>query len=85
MGNSLYPSIFDKAAQLCYGLANNHSFVDGNKRTALHSMLVYLEINDIKINYEKIELEQIIIDIASSKINSSNLSEWLLEHSSTID
>ena len=35
MENDLYPSIYDKAAQLCYGLANNHPFTDGNKRTAL--------------------------------------------------
>ena len=40
MENDLYPSIYDKAAQLCYGLANNHPFTDGNKRTALHSMYV---------------------------------------------
>ena len=40
MGNDLYPSIYDKAAQLCYGIANNHPFTDGNKRTALHSMYV---------------------------------------------
>ena len=42
MEKDLYPSIYDKAAQLCYGLANNHPFTDGNKRTALHSMYVYL-------------------------------------------
>ena len=44
MGNDLYPSIYDKAAQLCYGIANNHPFTDGNKRTALHSMYAYLII-----------------------------------------
>ena len=38
MEKDLYPSIYDKAAQLCYGLANNHPFTDGNKRTALHSV-----------------------------------------------
>ena len=45
MGNDLYPSIYDKAAQLCYGIANNHPFTDGNKRTALHSMY---QLNSIK-------------------------------------
>ena len=33
------PSIFDLAAAYSYGLANNHPFIDGNKRTALqHAM-----------------------------------------------
>ena len=49
MRNDLYPSIYDKAAQLCYGIANNHPFTDGNKRTALHSMYVYLIINGFDI------------------------------------
>lgn len=40
MGEDLYASIYDKAAQLCYGIANNHPFIDGNKRTALHSMYI---------------------------------------------
>ena len=29
-GQDLYPTIFDKAAQLAYGLTENHGFVDGN-------------------------------------------------------
>lgn len=37
-GQDLYPTIFDKAAQLAYGLTKNHGFVDGNKRAAIHSM-----------------------------------------------
>ena len=45
-GEDLYKTIFDKAAQLAYGLAKNHGFVDGNKRVAVHAMLVYLAIND---------------------------------------
>ena len=28
MENDLYPSIYDKAAHLCYGIANNHPFTD---------------------------------------------------------
>ena len=36
-GQDLYPSILDKAARLCYGLAKNHPFRDGNKRSAVHS------------------------------------------------
>lgn len=74
MGQDLYPSVFDKAAQLCYGLANNHPFVDGNKRTALHSMLVYLEINDIQIDYKQEEMEDLIIRVSSGQLKSSELS-----------
>ena len=39
-GEDLYKTIFDKAAHLAHGLAKNHGFVDGNKRVAIHAMLV---------------------------------------------
>ncbi len=39
-GQDLYATIFDKAAHLAYGLTKNHGFVDGNKRVAIHAMLV---------------------------------------------
>lgn len=35
LGNDAYPGLFDKTAALCFRLAKNHGFVDGNKRTAL--------------------------------------------------
>ncbi len=34
-GQDLFPSIYEKAARLLYGIANNHAFVEGNKRTAV--------------------------------------------------
>lgn len=76
-GVDLYPTIFDKAAQLCYGLTKDHPFNDGNKRTAVHSMLVYLEVNDISIAYDREELEGIIISIADDSMSSKELSKWL--------
>ena len=65
MENDLYPSIYDKAAQLCYGIANNHPFTDGNKRTALHSIYVYLIINGFDITATQQDVENMIIDVAS--------------------
>ena len=44
-GYDLYPTVHEKAAQLCRGIAKNHPFLDGNKRTALHCMFIYLKAN----------------------------------------
>ena len=79
-GQDLYPTVFDKASRLCFGLAKNHPFNDGNKRTAVHTMLVYLYINDIFLDYEQIELETVIIDVASGKMNGEDLSLWIESH-----
>ena len=77
IGNDLYPSIYDKAAQLCYGIANNHPFTDGNKRTALHSMYVYLIINGFDINASQQEVENLIINVAAGRMHNTELSKWL--------
>ena len=85
MGNDLYPSIYDKAAQLCYGIANNHPFTDGNKRTALHSMYVYLIINGFDITATQQEVENLIIDVAAGNMTNTELAEWLRENAIKID
>jgi len=77
MGNDLYPSIYDKAAQLCYGIANNHPFIDGNKRTALHSMYVYLIINGFDITASQQDVENLIINVAAGNMTNVELAQWL--------
>ena len=85
MGNDLYPSIYDKAAQLCYGIANNHPFTDGNKRTALHSMYVYLIINGFDITATQQDVENLIIDIAAGNMTNTELTQWLQENTVETD
>lgn len=85
MGNDLYPSIYDKAAQLCYGIANNHPFTDGNKRTALHSMYVYLIINGFDIMATQQDVENMIIDVASGNMTNVELAQWLQKNTVEID
>ena len=77
MGSDLYPSLYDKAAQLCYGIANNHPFTDGNKRTALHSMYVYLIINGYDITATQQDVENLIINIAAGNMTNTELAQWL--------
>ena len=85
MGNDLYPSLYDKAAQLCYGIANNHPFTDGNKRTALHSMYVYLIINGFDITATQQDVENMIIDVASGNMTNVKLAQWLQKNTVEID
>ena len=85
MGNDLYPSIYDKAAQLCYGIANNHPFTDGNKRTALHSMYVYLIINGYDITATQQDVENLIINVATGRMHNTELSKWLQNNTVEIE
>jgi death-on-curing protein len=76
----LYPGIIDKAAQLCYSIIENHPFVDGNKRIGVHLMLIFLKLNNVKINYTQKELIDFGLGIASGEISRDEIKEWILAH-----
>ena len=76
----LFPTIQQKAARLGYGLIKNHAFVDGNKRIGVHTMLVFLEINGITLEYTQKELYTTVLDIASEKADVEELTTWILNH-----
>ncbi|WP_251442615.1 type II toxin-antitoxin system death-on-curing family toxin [Veillonella intestinalis] len=78
--NDLYPTIYLKAAKLCHGLAKNHPFVDGNKRTALQAMLLYLALNNVELQYTNLELETLILDVVTDKMKIEDITKWIHLH-----
>ena len=68
-GQDLYPTILNKAIQLCYAIIKNHPFLDGNKRTGLHSLLILLNINGWKIDIAHDESIDIIFNVADGSFN----------------
>lgn len=77
----LYPSIQSKAARLCYSIINNHPFIDGNKRTGILVMLVFLRINNIIIQCKDEEIIDLGMGIASGKYDLSYIVKWIMLHS----
>jgi death-on-curing protein len=73
-GQELHPSVFDKAAAYLFHICSNHPFVDGNKRTALASALVFLELNNITIEDPEDSLYDIVIRIATGNSSKEMLS-----------
>ncbi len=79
-GASAFPSLQQKAARLCYGLVKNHPFVDGNKRTGAHAMLVFLAVNGLELSYTQQELAEIIFQVAAGEKDYEDLLSWLPAH-----
>ncbi|MBO6255150.1 MAG: type II toxin-antitoxin system death-on-curing family toxin [Bacteroidaceae bacterium] len=79
-GQDLFPSIYEKAARLLYGIANNHAFVDGNKRTAVHAMEVFLIMNRGSLDYTIDEMEVMVIGIADNTLTYEDAVQWITEH-----
>ena len=62
---------FEMAAAYAFHIAQNHAFVDGNKRTALTAALVFLEINEHPVMGGEEELEAATREIALGKMDKS--------------
>ncbi len=79
-GKEIYPALLSKAAVMCRSIISNHPFVDGNKRTGIHVMLIFLELNGIEIQYTQDELIELGLGIASGQLSSDDILNWLIEH-----
>lgn len=72
--------LYQTAAQYCYSLANNHPFVDGNKRVAAACMLVFLLANHCALSINNTQLYAWVIDVATGTVNREQLANLLREH-----
>jgi death-on-curing protein len=79
-GQEAYPDLFDKAAALLQSLAINHPFVDGNKRTAWTSCVVFLALNDVQLRPDIDTAERLVVAVASGTVDEVKaISEVLRE------
>lgn len=62
-----------------FHVAQNHPFVDGNKRAALAAMLVFLEINGHSLRVPQEDLYAMMISLASGRLSKAGLTAWLRE------
>lgn len=69
-------NIFDIAALYGVAIAKSHAFLDGNKRTAMVTMLSYLETQGVTIKANQ-GLDDIMVLVADSKMSMTELSEFL--------
>ena len=77
--NEAYPSVEEKAARLMFSLTNNHAFVDGNKRIGVLTMLMTLQLNNVKIKYTQTELISLGISVADGKTKYTETLDWIME------
>ena len=71
------------AAAYACGLAKNHGFVDGNKRTAFQATYVFLGLNGYDFNVGEPELVDVMNRLASGKLTESAFAIWISAHLSS--
>ncbi|OCQ94380.1 death-on-curing protein [Oscillatoriales cyanobacterium USR001] len=75
------PNIFDLAAAYGYGLAKNHPFIDGNKRTAFAVMATFLLVNGYLLEVPEMEVVQMMERLATDQETQESLAQWLRQNS----
>lgn len=75
----LYKTIEAKAARLGYSLVCNHAFVDGNKRTGMMAMFLFLELNGVPKNCTDEEIIRVGLALADGTMDDKALLDWILE------
>ena len=84
-GVELYPTVPEKAAACGFFLAEGQAFEDGNKRTAVITMLVFLDLNGFEFLETDDEMERVFIDLAKGVIDQGEFFGWVCNHASEVD
>ena len=71
------PDLADLAASLAYGLARNHPFVDGNKRTAAVLCETFIMLNGMELVATDLELYPIYLGLAEGSLSEREFAAWL--------
>jgi death-on-curing protein len=63
-----------------FGVARNHPFVDGNKRTAFASMIVFLGLNNVDFDASPAEATAIMLGLAAGEVSEESLARWIRDN-----
>ena len=83
-GKYLHETIPSMAAAYTYHICQNHPFIDGNKRVALTSSLVFLDINGYEFNCKNEKLYNEIMNVAKGEVNKDKLIKFYEKYSEGI-
>lgn len=78
-GKHLHTDLYEMAAAWAFHLCQNHPFVDGNKRVALASALVFLDLNGISITDPDGRLYPLMMAVASGRAQKPQIATVLRE------
>lgn len=71
------PDVFDLAAAYGYGIAKNHGFSDGNKRTGWILARLFLADNGVSIQYTAQDAIEVMLGVAAGTISEQAFAQWM--------
>lgn len=74
------PDLCELAAAYLFGIAKNHPFVDGNKRTAFAAADIFLFLNGLSVEAEQYEIVNLVLKVAAGEIDEAGATAFFREH-----
>lgn len=74
------PDAASLAAAYAFGLARNHPFSDGNKRTAAVVSLTFLLLNNVEFAISEAELVVMTLALAAGDLSEDEVARWFRDH-----
>ncbi len=74
------PDVSELAASYAFGIARNHPFVDGNKRTAAVVSETFLVLNGHVLTATDAELVITFVALAAGELSEEELTAWFRDH-----
>jgi death-on-curing protein len=78
------PDVCDLAAAYAFGLARNHPFADGNKRTAFVVSVTFLILNGRDLTATEVDVVTTILKLAAGELPEAELADWFRANSREI-
>jgi death-on-curing protein len=80
LANYGVPDVADLAASYGLGIARNHPFIDGNKRTAFVSVELFLVLNGSGLMATDVDCVFTMLDLATGKLAEADFAAWIRQH-----
>ena len=74
------PDVADLAASYAFGLARNHPFIDGNKRTAHVAAELFLAMNGFDLTADDASCVIQMLQLAAGDLSEADYADWLRQH-----
>lgn len=68
------------AAAYAFGIARNHPFADGNKRTAWVMARLFLRLNGVTMAYDKADAIRMVLALAAGELPEDGVADWFRSH-----
>ena len=71
------PDVAELSASYAFGIAKNHAFVDGNKRTAFVALELFLVLNGFELQADDAQCVVVMLSVASGAFSEAELAAWI--------